>query len=74
MGGDGLNDFVGQVFDEDQGSNEEISLGNIVLEGRVIVGITQLFDQVAADFNGDFGVIGIDGPHSRREGTLILGL
>jgi hypothetical protein len=69
-----LHHLVGQVFDKDQGTNKDIGLGHILLE-RVVVFLTaQLLDQVAADFEGHFGVVGVDGANSRGQSTLVLRL
>jgi hypothetical protein len=69
-----LDHFVGQVFNKDQGGHEDIRRRHILLKGLEIIGIPQFFNQVAADFNGHLGVVGVDGPNRRGQSTLVLRL
>ena len=71
---DGVNDLLGQVFDEDQRCNKDIGLSDIRAEIGVIVVIPKLFDQVTAELDAEVATGRIQGCRSLRQGVLVLGL
>ena len=45
--GDGLHNLVSQLLDEDEGADEEVAARHVLLELGVVLGVTQLLQQVA---------------------------
>ena len=60
MGGDSVNHLLRQIFDEDQRGHEHIGLGDIGAKVCVVVGISKLLDQIAAQVNAQRAVLGIE--------------
>ena len=60
MGGDGIHHLLGQIFDEDQRSDEDIGFGHIGAEGRVVLRVPELFDQIARQIDGQVAALRVE--------------
>ena len=74
MGGDGVDNLLSQIFDENQRGDEHIGLGHIVFEVFVVGVVAKFFDQVAAEFDTQVASAGVQSGGRLRECVLVLGL
>ena len=74
VGGNGFNHLLGQIFDKNQGGDEDIGFGDIFAKLLIIFRIPQLFNQVAIQFDRQAAVLFVDAGGGSGEGVLILGL
>ncbi|CAI8163976.1 MAG: Uncharacterised protein [Synechococcus sp. CC9902] len=68
-----FDNLLGQIFDEDQRGDENVGLGDIGTEVGVVAFITQLFDQISAQFNSQIGTGSVQGSSCLGQRVLVLG-
>ena len=66
--------LVCELLNEDEGANEDVAGGNILLELLVVLGVTELLEEVAHHLIAHILVGGVDVVDGRRESRLVLRL
>ena len=74
VGSHRIDHLLGQVFDENQGGDEDIGLSDIGAEVGVVLRVSKLFDQIAAQINGDRAIGVVEGGGCLGQRVLVLGL
>lgn len=74
MGLDDLDDLLGELLDEDEGSDEDVGVRDIGLELLHGVLVPQLLEQITYALYGHVLASGIDPLDGGRHGGLVLGL
>ena len=72
MGGDCIHHLLGQIFDEDQRSDEDIGFSDIRAERGVVIGVPELFDQVAREIDGQIAALRVEAGGGLGQGVLVL--
>mmetsp|Transcript_3229 Transcript_3229/g.10853 ORF Transcript_3229/g.10853 Transcript_3229/m.10853 type:complete len:521 (+) Transcript_3229:2840-4402(+) len=72
--GDNVHNLLGELFDEDQRSDEDVGRLDILLERSQVVGVTQLFEQVTNNLNAHLVVRLVNLRNRGRERGLVLRL
>ena len=73
MGSNGVHHLLGQVFNENQRGDKNVCLSYIRTKTGVIVVITQLFDEIAAQLNPELRTRCIQGISRLGQRVLVLG-
>ena len=70
----GIHDLLSQIFDEDQRSNEDISLSDIRAEIGVIAVVAKFLDQVPAQLNPEIATGSVESGSRLGQRVLVLRL
>ena len=74
MGCNGIHHLLCQIFDEDQRGDEHIRLCHVLTETGVVLLVTELFDQIAAQLDSKFTAGRIESCCRLSQRVLVLGL
>ena len=73
MGCNGIHHLLCQIFDEDQRGDEHIRLCHVLTETGVVLLVTELFDQIAAQLDSKFTAGRIESCCRLSQRILVLG-